>query len=435
MTIKFCVALAVLVILPTIASAQGNPGPYGGLFGRAPATKDTVTSAVDVRSSIGGNYDTALLPPETVPDLATQSGAGVGATAGLSFRHASPGLNASLDGTAGRTSYITEPSYSANYFAAGAVISSALTARVRGDAALSYTHSPFFQFYQNLGGSGFVDTNAAAVAMPPFAPYAAEMLENEAVQAAVGVETKLTDRSDFTVSAHRSHTSFSRSNADLVSTGVNGRWNWELWKGFGVHAGYGQDRWNQAGEQSREFVHEIIDVGVDFNRALSLSRKTTLSFRTSSSIFKSSSENESHVRINGGVEFAKFFRRTWQIVAEARRETTFVPGFFEPLYADSVGLSLSGMFTKRVDWHVVASAGRAEGAFSETSGFNTASAWSRLNIALSKHLGLFGQYGAYRYQLPPNSNSLGLSERLARQTVSIGLNAYIPVYNKTRVAK
>jgi len=55
---------------------------------------------------------------------------------------------------------------------------------------------------------------------------------------------------------------------------------------------------------------------------------------------------------------------------------------------------------------------------------------STLTFALNRYLGLQGQYMAYGYELPQGSNVLGLSDRLSRQTVWVGVSAYIPVYKK-----
>ena len=62
------VGLAAALLMPAVAMAQGNPGPYGKLFGRAPATAGAQEhTTVQVRSSIGANYDSVLLAPEGSP--------------------------------------------------------------------------------------------------------------------------------------------------------------------------------------------------------------------------------------------------------------------------------------------------------------------------------------------------------------------------------
>ena len=66
MIIRVCVAAALLT--PAAAMAQGNPGPYGKLFGRAPATSaDWRAHDGEGACSIGANYDDALLAPEGSP--------------------------------------------------------------------------------------------------------------------------------------------------------------------------------------------------------------------------------------------------------------------------------------------------------------------------------------------------------------------------------
>ncbi len=414
--------------MPAAAMAQGNPGPFGGLFGRSAARSGENRSIVEVRSSVGGQYDSALLDPEDASTTPTRDGYGTGATAGLFLEHASPKVTAFVSGEASRLQYFTTPNYGVNLFKSTAALSTAITTRIRVEAEASYLHSPFFSLYQDFGRNNSVDGDSAVL---PFAPYATQLLDNEAVQASIGLSVPLTDRSRVSASANRRQTLFADSDADLVADGYRASWDWQIQRGFGVHASYGREHEDQRGAQARDYDQEIIDVGVNFNRALSLARRTTLAFATSSSIIKEPS-GQRQFRVNGNVVLMKFFRRTWRASAYASRDTSFVPGFFEPLFSDTAGVSLGGLFTKRIEWTMNAAGGLGQAGFSDNKGFKTMTASTRLSVALNRHLGLFGQYVAYGYELPKNSNALGLSDRLARHAVSVGLTTYIPVYNKTR---
>ena len=150
---RFCIAAALM--MPVAAMAQGNPGPFGGLFGRSAATVGEERTTVEARASMGGQYDTALLAPENSPDLGTQGGFGGGANAGAGFQHQSPRLTTAVSGGVSRLQAFSTPSYGANIFSAGASLDSAVTTRFRVTTNAGYVHSPFFQLYQNFGGTSF----------------------------------------------------------------------------------------------------------------------------------------------------------------------------------------------------------------------------------------------------------------------------------------
>src|SRR5204863_1357791 len=65
---------------------------------------------------------------------------------------------------------------------------------------------------------------------------------------------------------------------DLTSYSANGRYTIQLAKGFGVHAGYGYQEGRYTGSlvapQSSPVFHNL-DIGIDYNRPLSFSRRAT----------------------------------------------------------------------------------------------------------------------------------------------------------------
>src|SRR4029450_5704978 len=108
--IRVCLAAALLT--PAVATAQGNPGPYGKLFGRAPASiADQEHTVVEVRASLGASYDDALLAPEGRPaDTPPQSGvSGDGSMFG-SLDHRSSVFSVNLNGGGARGEHFTQPS-------------------------------------------------------------------------------------------------------------------------------------------------------------------------------------------------------------------------------------------------------------------------------------------------------------------------------------
>lgn len=433
MIIRVCLAAALLT--PAAAMAQGNPGPYGKLFGRAPATAGVREhTTVEVRSSIGANYDSVLLLPEGSPsDIPLDSGMSGGGSAVLGIDHRSSTFVANLSGGATRGQYFTQPSsYGNTLYFANARVNAPLSTRFEAYAAAGYTHSPFYEFFSDFGRSPLDPNLVPDNTVLPFSPYATVMLENETVDGTVGLTGNITKQSSISVSGYRRQTRFAEQpDNDVTMSGYNATWQWQLSRDLGVHAGYGREYVDVRAPDRRDYDSAVIDVGVDYNKAFSIARRTTLRFSTSTSVVSYPGVN-GEFRVNGGVSLSKYFRRTWHASAQFNRATSFVPGFFEPLYTDSVGASLGGMFSRRLQFSTSIDAARGESSFSGTTGFGTYAATSTLSIALAKYVSAYTSYVAYWYEVPPNAFTLNVPGRMARQVVAAGFSLYVPVYEKVR---
>ena len=419
--------------------AQGNPGPYGKLFGRVPASSaDQEHTTVEVRASLGASYDDALLAPEGSPaDTPSQSGVSGDGSIFAGLDHRASVFVVNLSGGGGRGQYFTEPSaYGTNQYFAHALVGAQLTTRFEARATAQYTHSPAYQFFYGFGrvpvpqdnDSAFKPENAE---LPPNA-YAAQMLENDTLYGTASLITRITEKSSLDLSVTHNETRFAKQpDDDVTLRGYRATWQWQFQRGLGVHASYGQDHVDLQSPERLDYDSTLMDVGVDFNRAFSVARRTTLGFNTSTALVKHDG-SEGEFRINGGVSLAKFFRRTWHASVQLNRATSFIPGFTEPLYSDTFAASLGGMFSRRIDFSVMASASRGESVFSDASGFATYTATSQLSFALGKHISAYGSYFTYWYEVPADTFTLTVPGTMARQVVSAGLRFYLPVYTNER---
>jgi hypothetical protein len=71
-------------------------------------------------------------------------------------------------------------------------------------------------------------------------------------------------------------------NGRFTSQGANAGVRWSLTRNLGLRTGYGYQTATY-GVDARTLGYHNIDVGVDYNKALSFSRRTTLSFGTGTS--------------------------------------------------------------------------------------------------------------------------------------------------------
>ena len=389
---------------------------------------------MQVRSSIGANYDSVLLAPEGSPaDIPLDGGISTGGSAVLGVEHRSSMFLANLSGGATRGEYFTQPSsYGNTRYFASARLNATLSTRFEAGASANYTHSPYYEFFSDFGripiDADLVPDNAAL----PISPYATVMLENETVAGSVGLTGKITQKSSITLSGYQRETRFAEQpDNDLKVSGYSGTWKWQFSRDLSAHAGYGRAYVDVRGPGRQDYDSETIDVGVDFTKSFSIARRTTLRFNTSTSVVKYPGVN-GEFRVNGGVSLSKYFRRTWTASARYYRTTSFVPGFVEPVYSDSVGAILAGMFSRRIQFSTTVNAARGTSAFSDSTGFGSITGSSHLSIALTRYVSTYVAYTAYRYEVPPSALTLSVPSQMARQVISAGLSFYVPVYEKVR---
>ena len=162
-----------------------------------------------------------------------------------------------------------------------------------------------------------------------------------------------------------------------------------------------------------------------------MARRTALTVTTQTSMIRETG-GERRYRLNGGVTLTRGFRRTWA-ASPCRHAQHRVPaGFLEPVFSDGASASISGMFADRIEWSAAAGASKGEVGFDGTGDFISYSGNSRLSAGITRHLGLYAEYAYYHYDLPRGSTSFLLLPQQSRQSISVGLSAYVPIFTRVR---
>lgn len=178
-----------------------------------------------------------------------------------------------------------------------------------------------------------------------------------------------------------------------------------------------------------------IDLGIDYNRPLSLSRRTTMVITTGSAIVPAegrvSAQGGTHYRLLGTASLNREIGRTWKAALSYGRNLEFVETFTEPLLSDTVALRLDGSFTRRVD--VAVSAGLSKGSVGFAAGdpdhgYGTYGASARLRWAITRFVTTYGEYITYGHafgsevQVPG-----GFGRDVKRSEVRVGLTFWAPL--------
>jgi hypothetical protein len=237
--------------------------------------------------------------------------------------------------------------------------------------------------------------------------------------------------------------------ASLRSYGVGGRFRQGISRYATLQLGYvyreGQYGFVRANASTT--VHDI-DAGVDYERALSLTRRTTLDFSTGSAIVSLPAlavsldqvgGTELQFRLVGNVGLTHEMGRTWRARIAYNRDVGFAEAFAQPVFADAVTASLTGFFNRRIDLTVTGGFSSGEVGLGRTlrpsdasnSSFHTWNFTARSRYALGSMWAMYGEYLYYSQDLGsavivPS----GLPSVLDRQTIQVGLTFWVPLLRR-----
>jgi len=422
--------IAVAVAVPTTVAAQVNNGPFGGLFGRTPEREGRQFTAVEFRTSGSGQFEDGVsldhpLAPTFDPGKGAYSGS---ANAALSFGRRGSRMESFMSGGVGYQEYFASRSYGATSFRGGGTLRARPTTRVTVDSAAHFSRQPYFQVLPPV-------LAATPQWVVPIAanPFAARLLVNDSLDGQVGSTYQPTKR--FSTSAYvtgRQMRFHQEPDHDFDMVGGQGGARYQISRDTSFGLAYGREnyRTRKFGEEGR-YVHEYLEVSLDFLRDIKITRRTSFGITTQTSVLREGGASRKY-RLNGSATLSRLFQRTWRASLSAQRRTEFLPGFFKPLFSDQVNASVGGMFTPRVDWFALAGGGVGQFGFDASGRFRSATATTRLNVGLSRRLGTFVQYSFYHYELPPGTDSLPVLDRMSRQSVVAGFNIFVPLYSQVR---
>jgi len=417
---------AVLVLLPTTALAQGNPGPFGGLFGREPERVGREYTVFDIRTSIAGESHDRVLDRQLPAEEREISGQVLGGRAGATFARRSDRMFATVRSFAMQHEYPAQK-VGATGIDSAATLSAKLTTRFSIDADVRHQYSPYFNFltYPVFGPEldGVITITAQ--------PYATLLTANS-FDGSLGFTSLYAKHSSLSLSASRRSTQFVQSELnDFDANGFRGVWRRGMTRSTALRVEYERASVRFSG-RTETVLQERINAGLDFTRPLSLGRRTTMSFDTQTLIVKEP-ELGRRYRLNGGVVINRWFGKTWALAAQARRTTDVRPGFLDAVNSELGGLNLSGMLAKRVELIGLIQAGRGIFGFdADAPRFTTGNAAAQLNIALTRHFAVFVSQTFDYYEIPPAASVVAPVTQYARNIFTVGISTWIPVFMRER---
>jgi hypothetical protein len=419
-------AVAALLVssVPLAVYAQEVPErrPVRPLFG-APDPRGESEGGLTVTGSLFGSYDDNILlsgqnslsRPPTLPGFGSGEplrGAAVGYDSTVFFKLPSdqPTFEASVSST-GR--YFPE----FQEYVAG---------RQMAQATSTVSASPWRDTNLRLTGSGQYSLNA-----PPFAtaaslsetdvdlPFAGDgipLRHTNDLRGAVDLEREW--GGDKTISA------LAGIHSSQIEDGPRHEM-YELGGKFGARvAQYGAFRASYVRQDvNRSLSHYVVhhvNIGGDYARPLSASRRAFIAFSGGSAAVES--RDSFRVSAIGDVDFWYEFKQSWIGAVRYHRGVTFIDEVVDPLMSDAVSAQITGLLSPRLDFNGSATYSRGNVGFRSSDSYQLYGARSQLRYALSRVLGLYGEYLLFHYEFPPTILITGgLPPSTSRQTVRVGL--------------
>jgi hypothetical protein len=419
--------LGLLVVSAASAAAQDverQSRAFRGLFGRQPQSSDRYRF-LDARIAFEGGYDTNLrLGQADVldPRVRVKGGYG-GARAGLVFEQRRRRVEFSASAFGRFRHYATTESFDTSETGGQVGLELALSRHTRVSVDQAAGVFPHFQL--NLIPSLFVDD----------AGLAAQSLDLAATEertislfTRVGLTHEFSRRMRMTASGNRRQYMFQdRTGSDSVLVQAGASLLRDLTRHATLRLGYRRFE-AEVGGGARRLARDEIDVGVDYLRALSFSRRTSFSFSTGSAILRREGDASSVFRLTGTLRLDHQMGRSWQASALYAHNVGFVEGIQGPVAYDAVLVELGGYLGRRN--HLGWQAGYSQGSQNllSTRQYTTTLGEMTYQLALSTLTALDFRYYYYYYEFDPDFvPTFAFRRTLDRHGVSVGMSLWLPL--------
>jgi hypothetical protein len=167
-------------------------------------------------------------------------------------------------------------------------------------------------------------------------------------------------------------------------------------------------------------VHHA-NIGGDYGRPLSASRRTFVSFRGGSAALES--KGQVRVFVTGDASLSYELGRSWTGRLRYNRGFTFIDEVVDPLLSDGLSADLNGLLSRRLDLSGSASFRHGTvGVSRAASSYDVYGARTRIRFALSRMSAVYADYLFFHYRFAPSVRlGASLPSFFDRQTVRVGV--------------
>lgn len=421
------VAATLFLLQAAALRAQERPErPYRGLFGG----DDESLQGLSVSGSLGAGYDTDLASDASDvdggnTDFGNRPGGVLGQFSGSLAYFVSRG-SANLSANAGTTGryYPSATDKLLRRHNAGIQGSTPIGAGFTVSGSASYSPFRVWDLYTTP-----VPARSEASDAFDFGSSSAHYL---AYSGSLGGGWQLSRRLSFGASYRYGGRAASADIPKHASHSAGANMRYDLARGLALNLGYG---YREARYEDRDkYVTHGINAGIDFSRALSFSRRTTLSFSTGTSAAGSPSSGEGlQYYAVGDAALSHEIGRTWRATVSYSRSLQISEYWPEPIFSDGVSGGLTGLVNRRVQVHSRAGASSGQVSTEDSGGFDTYFADAGVTFSLTRHVGFGTSYRYYHHQFSEAFRLLpGMPPVLDRHSLHAHVTVWAPLFQHRR---
>jgi hypothetical protein len=386
---------------------------------------------------LAGTRGTGGINSPTAPSLlADQSGFYSGFSAGLVYGHS--GDNSSFRSWANTALayYPDQKDLTAVYHQLGLAFAAPLGDRVsvNGNSFADYSPRYSLRLFPVVAAvepePGLPVTEEIAAPAPDF-DYTVVQRDSYRYGGNVGMRVSVTNRSSINLAYGHAQTSSSEDFFDMQVRSARASFSYGITQNASFTAGYSRYEGMYERPGARDTLAESVNVGVNYRKPLSITRRTFLQFATGTAATENLEGNRT-LRATGMAALSHQIGRTWAARADYRRGVGYIEGFNDPVFSDTTGAGVGGLISRRVEFSSDVRYFRGTTTL-QSSGppFETYAAWLRLRTGLSQSLAAYAEYFFYHYEFEDASTRpLGAASRYSRQGVRVGLSLWVPLVGR-----
>jgi hypothetical protein len=437
MRVNVSLVLAGLLVATSASAQTYRPErPYRGLF--ASGVQDP-QQTLTVSASAGGGWDNnvaadALFGSETqTSDLNSDVKGGVfDASGGINYGLSTKAFSMDASGSTAAHYYPSLGSQWLRRYYASVNSAAKLTTDITVNGSLDYSPYSLSSLFP------YVTTTNPGQAVLPNLDLTSSLEQYFTYGGGAIYQHHLSSRA--TISADysaqlRDRTTFSNR---YVRHRAGGVYTYTISRGVALRAGYHYDDIDY-GSADRQFRNHELDAGIDYNRTLSFSRRTSLSFHTGTTAVSSGGTTTAGYTftLTGGASLSREIGRTWTALVGYDRGVNVEPTWGNLVRSDWGTASLSGLLTRRLSLSssARASIGNVGSDDSGDNGFESYYGDASLGYAVGRHISLGVSYAYYRHRFDSGVLiPLDFSNTFNRHSVRVFVSLWAPIVQRARRA-
>jgi hypothetical protein len=433
------IAAAVLIMLcPAAGLAQVElRAPAIAVFGAVAPENAANRQRLNLTIDAAEAYDQNVVVPYNGGSLSLFQGSGLYTVLSPGLDFTSIGDRVQVGVTAGST--IRHYSDVQTTMVSSYSVGGGVTTRLWKGGTLSVnqglTYSPAL-LYGLLAG---VTTPTLGATVPQGANYALDQEGSYASATSVSITERLNSRAAVTVMSNASFVTFTGANPQYQDVHVydgGGRLTYSLGRDIGLRFGYTYRQSQFVG--SPRTTENDLDIGVDYTRPLSKTRKTMLTFRLgpvkaeAPAVSTGTLDIRSQYRLLADATLRHQMAQTWSFFASYHRGMSYIEGFEGPVFTGAYSSTLTGFLNRRTDVSMSAAYSTGDSALNGTpTQFTSYTGDARLRYAMGRMWAPYVEYVFYYYNFNKNFAVLpGIPPGLTRNGLRAGVMFWVPVVKR-----